>query len=231
MKIEDNMGSGAGAASQAVIDQLNVRIASLEARLTKLESQPQAAAMQRPTPPPMPSPDTVYPIPTAHSVLSGAKNPKVTLVEFVDFQCPFCARFHDPMVEAAKAFPNEVAYMIKHFPLSFHQDARPAAKAALAAGEQGKFLEMSDMLLDNQQSLKQESFEKFAADLGLNVEKFKNDLKNNDAKYEKIINDDMALGTQVNVRGTPSFYINGKISNSRDAASWKSEIEALLKQR
>ena len=230
MKLEGGAG-GQGGAAQATIDLLNSRIASLEARLTRLESQPQAAAqaVQQPTPPPQPAPDTVYTIPVAHSVVGGAKNPKVTIVEFVDYQCPFCSRFHDPMVEAAKIFPKDVGYIIKHFPLSFHQDARPAAKAALAAGEQGKFLEMSDLLLDNQQSLNQASFEKFAADLGLNVEKFKSDLKNNDAKYEKIISDDMALGTQVNVRGTPSFYINGKISNSRDAAAWKSEIEGLLK--
>jgi len=185
-------GGGSGSAASAqLVNQLTARINSLEARLAKLESRPQVAQAQpkgSPQQPPQPPPDTKYTIPVAHSVVSGAKKPKVTIVEFVDYQCPFCARFHDPMVEAAKAYPKDVGYIIKHFPLGFHQDAKPAAKAALAAGEQGKFLEMSELLLDNQQSLKQDSFEKFAKDLGLNVNKFKNDMKNNDAKYEKIIN-------------------------------------------
>jgi protein-disulfide isomerase len=199
--------------------------------LSALESRPAPSPAQvapQPQQPPMPSPDTVYTIPVGTSVVAGAKNPKVTIVEFVDYECPFCSRFHDPMVEAVKAFPNDAAYIIKHFPLSFHANARPAAKAALAAGEQGKFHEMSDLILDNQQSLSEATYEKLAKDLGLNVSKFKDDLKNNDAKYEKILNDDMALGGTVDVRGTPSYYINGKVSNSRDAAAWKNEIQALL---
>lgn len=228
-KLENNMG---GSGSNQLVEQLTARINQLEARLNALESRPtQVAAQVPPQPqlPPEPPADTVYTIPVAHSVVGGAKNPKVTITEFVDFECPFCARFHDPMVEAVKAFPNDAAYVIKHFPLSFHANARPAAKATLAAGEQGKFLEMSELILDNQQSLSEATYEKLAKDLGLNVNKFKADLKSNDAKYEKILNDDTALGGNVNVRGTPSYYINGKVSNSRDAASWKNEIQGLLK--
>ena len=231
-KLENALAGGAGSAATQLVNQLTARINVLEARIAKLESQPQVAAgptAPLPVAPPPPPPDTKYDIPVAHSVIGGDKNPKVTIVEFVDYQCPFCARFHDPMVEAVKAYPKGVGFMIKHFPLSFHQDARSAAKAALAAGEQGKFLEMSDKLLNNQQSLNQASFENWAKELGLNVSKFKSDLQNNDAKYEKIINDDITLGGNVNVRGTPSFYINGKVTNSRDTASWKTEIDGLLK--
>ena len=227
-RLEGGSQGSSGNLSQQVA-QLSTRIKSLEARIKTLESRPAAPTQQARQAPPQPDPNTVYTIPVAHSVIGGAQNPKVTIVEFVDYECPFCARFHDPMVEAAKAYPNDVGYIIKHFPLSFHPKARPAAKAALAAGEQWKFIEMSELILDNQKSLSQEAYEKFASDLGLNLDKFKSDLQNNSARYEQIINDDMALGRKVNVRGTPSFYINGKVANARDVGSWKAAIDSLFK--
>ncbi|HLF18969.1 MAG TPA: thioredoxin domain-containing protein [Candidatus Omnitrophota bacterium] len=235
MRLDSKVGSqdmaGARGLMQSEIDKLTSKISDLETRLARLESQPRPQQVQQqPTPQQMPPPDTtVHEIPVAHSVVGGAKDGKVTIVEFVDYQCPFCARFHPPMVEAAKAFPGKVKYLLKHFPLSFHPQAKPAAKAALAAGEQGKFWEMTELILGNQTQLTDQQFEAYAKQLGLNVKKYLEDYKNKDAEYEKILNTDMELGGKVGVRGTPSFYINGRVSNSRDAASWKAEIEKLLK--
>jgi len=234
-KLDMKIGSqDARAANQTQVDQLMGRIAALEGRLAKLEAQPLAAAQQRPPQPmpqqpPQPDPNIVYDIPVSHSFPSGAKNGKVVITEFLDYQCPFCSRFHNPMVEAAKAYPDKVTILLKHFPLSFHPQAKPAAKAALAAGEQGKFWEMTQMILDNQASLNDQAYEGFAKQIGLNVSKYTADLKNKDADYEKILQADTELGTKVGVRGTPSYYINGKVSNSRDVASWKAEIDNLVK--
>jgi protein-disulfide isomerase len=171
----------------------------------------------------------VHQIPAAHSYVKGKKDAPVTIVEFVDFQCPFCSRFHPVVEEMLKEYPDKVNLIMKHFPLNFHQLARPSAKAALAAGEQGKYWEMSDMLLENSRTLSEEKFVELAGSLGLNVEKFKQDYKNKDAEWEKRINDDFALGQSVDVRGTPTFYINGRKTIARDVNTFKNEINALLK--
>jgi protein-disulfide isomerase len=171
----------------------------------------------------------VHQIPVAHSYVKGKKDAPVTIVEFVDFQCPFCARFHPVVEEVLKEYPEKVNVMIKNFPLNFHQQARPAAKAALAAGEQGKYWEMVNLLMENSRTLTDEKFTELAGSLGLNVEKFNQDYKNKDADWEKIINADFALGQSVDVKGTPTFYINGRKTMSRDINSFKNEINALLK--
>jgi len=172
----------------------------------------------------------VYDIPVGDSYVRGNPDAPATIVAFDNYQCPFCARFHPPIQQVLKAYPDKVNFMIKNFPLSFHQQAVPAAKAALAAGEQGKYHEMADALLANIQDLSDERFEREAGNLGLDVEKFMKDYKEKDAEYQNIIQKDMALGRQVGVRGTPTFYINGRKTNARDFNSWKAEIERILKK-
>src|SRR3989338_5102954 len=205
---------------------LEQRVAAMEAKLTALQQAGAAA----PQPPPEDF-TTVYTIPLTHTPIIGQKNAPVTIAAFTDFQCPFCARFHAPMIEAIKADPGKANYMIKNYPLSFHPLAKPAAKAALAAGEQGKYAEMANALLANNQNLGEELFKKLAKDIGLNVDKFWKDYQGKDAQWEKYIQDDIDLGNQVQVRGTPTFYINGRKTNARDAASWNTEIEQALKEK
>jgi protein-disulfide isomerase len=209
---------------------LEQRVAALEAKLTALQ-QAKAAAPELPPGPPPEDFTTVYQIPVTHTPIIGQKNAPVTIVAFTDFQCPFCARFHAPMVEAIKADPGKANYMIKNYPLSFHPQAKPAAKAALAAGEQGKYAEMANALLENNQNLGEEPFKKLAKDIGLNVDKFWKDYQGKDAQWEKYIQDDVDLGNQVGVRGTPTFYINGRKTNARDAAGWKEAIDQALKEK
>ena len=209
------------------IDALEQRLASVENELKTVKAAPQAAAPM----PPQEDYTKVYDIPVDHTPVIGKKDAPVTIVEFIDFQCPFCSRFHQPMLEVSKAFPNDVNYMMKNFPLSFHPQAMPAAKAALAANEQGKYKEMADKLFENFQNLSPETFDKVAEEIGLNMKTFKKDLEENNAKYEKMIQDDIALGGQVGVRGTPTFYINGRKTMARDLPSFKREIEEILKNK
>ena len=223
----EKIGDGGGNTGLLV-----ARMNTLEGRLAALEAKVKAGgAAPTPAPqmPPQPDPNTVYNIPVGDSHLIGPKNAKVTITEFIDFQCPFCARFHPPIEQVLKDYPKNVNLLLKNFPLSFHPHARPAAKAALAAAEQGKYHEMASLILDNNTHLGAETYKSLAKQIGLNVTKFENDLKNNDAKYEKIIQTDMQLGAKVNVRGTPTFYINGKMTNARDVSSWKAEIDKILK--
>ena len=121
-------------------------------------------------------------------------------------------------------------YVLKNFPLSFHPHARQAAKAALAAGEQGKYYEMTDLLMENFRDLGESKYVELAGQLGLDVEKFKQDLVNNDEKYEAVIQADMELAQKVAVRGTPTFYVNGKKTRARDFNSFKREIDEILKK-
>ena len=209
---------------------LEQRVAAMEAKLTALQQAGAAAPALPPGPPPEDF-TTVYQIPVTHTPVIGEKNAPVTIVAFTDFQCPFCARFHAPMVEAIKADSGKANYMIKNYPLAFHPQAKPAAKAALAAGEQGKYAEMADALLENNQNLGEELFKKLAKDIGLNVDKFWKDYQGKDAQWEKYIQDDIDLGNQVQVRGTPTFYINGRKTNARDVAGWKAAIEQALKDK
>lgn len=168
-----------------------------------------AAPRKRPEPKPQ---TTAYKIPVGDSHVLGPKDAKLNVVVFSDYQCPFCSRV-DPMLHDVVKDPElkgKVNVVFKHFPLSFHKDAMPASKAALAAGEQGKFWEMSEKLFANQKALKPENFSKWAEEIGLNVARFEKDLKQNDAKYEAEIKADMKLGTSAaKVRGTPSIFVNG----------------------
>lgn len=217
--------------------QLNAvlaRVNTLEARLKVLEAKvnaaPTAAAPTQRAQPPRPDPNTVHEIPVAHTPIIGSESAKVTIVEFVDFECPFCARFHPPILQALEAYPNDVRYLVKNFPLNFHPNAKPAAKAALAAAEQGQYEAMVNKLIANGRNLNDEFYRKTAQELGLDMEKFESDLKNNDAKYEQMIQQDMQLGAKIGVRGTPTFFLNGKNTSARTFDAFKAEIDAILKK-
>lgn len=211
---------------------LQQKLAALETKMTAIESLVKnidTAGAQRQGPPPEDY-SKVHDIPVDHSPVIGSRDALVTIVEFSDFECPFCARFHTPMAEAVKAYPGKVNYVIKNFPLGFHKNAKPAAKAAYAAGEQGRYIEMVEALLENGKSLSEEKYKEIAATLGLDVEKFMKDYKEKDALWEEYIQKDMALGAKVGVRGTPSFYINGRKTRARDVVGYKSEIDQILEK-
>jgi protein-disulfide isomerase len=216
-------GSGAGAGDNQVSRQLSAIQNQLRSLQGKLSGLPSFA-------PPQPQEDLnkVYTIEVGSSPVSGKKDAPVTIVDFADFQCPFCARFYPPLQEVLKAYPDKVKVVIKNFPLSFHPNARPAAKLALAANEQGKYYETMELLLQNGANVSEDKVKDYAKQLHLNYDKLMSDVKNKDAQYEKQIVDDMALAQQVDVQGTPTFFINGKKTNARDFNEYKTEIDKIL---
>src|SRR6185436_14542849 len=127
-----------------------------------------------PPPPKAPPADTtVYKALVGDAPLKGAKGAKVTIVEWSDFQCPFCSRVEPTIDQVVKTWPADVRVAFKQLPLPFHNNAHLAAEAALAAKEQGKFWEMHGILFKNQQALERPNLEKYAQELGLDMSKFK----------------------------------------------------------
>ncbi|NJK88285.1 MAG: DsbA family protein [Myxococcales bacterium] len=158
---------------------------------------------------------------------TGKKNAPVEVVVYSDFQCPFCSRVNPSIAKIKEDYKDKVLVAFKHYPLSFHQDAKPAAIASLAAHKQGKFWEMHDKLFANQGALKEADLEKYAKEMGLDMPKFQADMK--DPALAKWVDEDMAEGTKVGVRGTPATFINGRIvSGAQPYEAFKAIIEEEL---
>ncbi|MCL2179479.1 MAG: thioredoxin domain-containing protein [Proteobacteria bacterium] len=182
---------------------------------------------RQPRPPPKPS-QTTYKVPIANAPVLGSMDALVTIVTFSDYQCPFCARLDGTLSQLQKEMSEKgkpFRIVMKQFPLGFHKDAKPAAMAALAAGAQGKYWQMHELLFKNIKALDAASLENYAKELGLNISKFKADLEN--ATLMAQIEADMALGAKVGVSGTPASFINGRfVSGARP----KEDLEALVEE-
>jgi protein-disulfide isomerase len=150
----------------------------------------------------------VFKVDPGKSQSKGAKNPALQVVIFSDFQCPFCGRVEPTLKQMEKEYAGKVRFTWKNYPLPFHNNAQPAAEAAMAAGAQGKFWEMHDKLFANQQQLDRPTFEKYAQELGLDMNKFKADLDAN--KYKDVIDAEQKEGSALGVQGTPAVFINGR---------------------
>lgn len=140
----------------------------------------------------------------------GAANAPVTVVEFSDFQCPFCQRVMPTLKKVREAYGDRVRIVWKDFPLtSIHPQAFKAAEAGQCAREQGKFWEYHDRLFTNQQALQPEFLKKYAADTGLDAAKFNACLDT--AKYAERVQEQMGVGNSLGVSSTPSIFINGRL--------------------
>jgi protein-disulfide isomerase len=157
----------------------------------------------------------------------GPENAKVTIVEFSDFQCPYCARASEVVHKIKERYPDKVRFVFRQFPLPMHPDAHLAAEAALAAQRQGKFWEFHDLLFANQQALSRESLEGYARQLKLNVGDLQHAL---DGQTEKAAVDaDVSLGEGVQVNGTPTVFINGKrVANPTEFEPMAKQIDEAL---
>jgi protein-disulfide isomerase len=138
----------------------------------------------------------------------GDKNAEVTLYEYSDFECPFCGRFHPSMVQLMNEYKGKVKWVYRHFPLSFHPQATPAANASECAAEQGKFWEYADKLIEKQASLSDATYGTIADELKLNKSKFDSCYKAK--KYQAKITADQAGGSTAGVSGTPGTIIVAK---------------------
>jgi predicted DsbA family dithiol-disulfide isomerase len=126
-------------------------------------------------------------------------------------------------------FPNEVKLVIKNFPLSSHPFARKAALAALAAANQGKFWEMHRKLLEQYRELNDAKIEAIAQEVGLNMEQYNRDLKDESLKVR--LEKDVASALQAEVRGTPTLFLNGKLFTQRSLEGFQHTIEGELKKK
>lgn len=161
------------------------------------------------TPPPQQNVNT-------QDLTAGATNTKgdqsapVTVVEFADLQCPACRAAHPIVKNILEEHGQDIYYVWRHFPLSVHRNARAAAQAAEAAGKQGKFWEMQDMLFTNQEDWSnlgnpKDKFKEYAQNLGLDTEKYDQDFEN----AVTAINHDVQMAQDLSVASTPTFFING----------------------
>ncbi|MDO8526351.1 MAG: thioredoxin domain-containing protein [Deltaproteobacteria bacterium] len=159
----------------------------------------------------------------------GPENAKVTIVEFSDYQCPFCGRARATITKVLETYKDKVRYVFRDFPLSFHQDAFAAHVASDCAKEQGKYWEYNKLLFESQTALKPDKLKAYAKGLGLDTKQFDECLDSN--KYASEVQKDMDDAAKVGVTGTPSFFINGiMISGAQPFEKFKEIIDAELKK-
>lgn len=145
----------------------------------------------------------------------GQESAKYAIVEFTDYQCPYCLKHSKKIVPKIKQQfidSGVIKYFIKDFPLSFHGQAKKAAIASRCSGQQGKFWKMHEMIISNNKKLSENVFLSFASQLNIDILAFKNCLKNPD--IEKMVDADISEGDILGVQGTPAFFI-GRIKNNK----------------
>lgn len=158
--------------------------------------------------------------------IRGNPNAAITLVEFSDFECPFCERQYQTMKQLLAEYPQKIRLVYKHFPLGFHANAQKAAEASECAWEQDKFWEYHDKLFGNQTSYSVENFKKWSKSLGLKTDQFNDCLDS--GKYAKKVQADAKEGQEKGVSGTPATFINGQlITGALPYATFKEAIDSL----
>lgn len=199
-----------------VIGYLFAKVESLQqgsaAPVAQQPANPNNAAPQEPA---APDPEQVKKdLKMGHFPVKGNENAPVTIVEFSDFECPFCGRFYEetlPQIQKEYIDTGKVKLYYRHYPLSFHPKAVPLALASECANDQGAFWQMHDKIFDNNSTVStatDDTFKQWAVELGLNAATFNEcyDSKTHQAK----VDGDFADGGAVGVSGTPTFYINGR---------------------
>jgi len=159
----------------------------------------------------------------------GVATAPISLVEFGDFECPFCAKSASTLHDLLKAYPTQVRLSFKNYPLPFHTESALAHEAALAAREQGKFWEMYDLLYSGQDKLSREDLLKKAQLLHLDMAKFTADLDSH--RFKATVDADRQEGDRLGVDGTPFFFINGHaVSGAVELSEFKKMIDAALRE-
>ncbi len=153
--------------------------------------------------------------------VQGPATAPVTLVEYGDFECPYCGAAHVIIKKIQELMEDDLRFVFRHFPLTqTHPHAEPAAEGSEAAGAQGRFWEMHDLLYENQGTLDAWHLAQFAHELGLNTRRFVRELE--EGTHRERVREDFLSGVKSGVNGTPAFFING----ARYDGSW--DIEPLL---
>lgn len=168
-----------------------------------------------------------YSVNTKGSPIRGDENAKLTIVEFSDFECPFCNKVNPTLLALLDQYEGRVRLVWKHLPLENHRRAPDAHRASEAAHRQGKFWEMHDRIFANQRTMSPERYREYAEEIGLDMAQYDRDLE--DPSVQRKIEADLAEARTVGVRGTPSFFINGRyISGALPIETFRGLIEAEL---
>jgi protein-disulfide isomerase len=212
------------------LDKSSARLGDIHSAIAEMAKNAQAVA-KAPAPTPArrrgPDPNRKYDVEVGRAPVRGPDDAKVTIVEFSDFQCPFCAKVGPTLKKIEEEYGDKVRIAFKQLPLDFHAKAVPASKAALAAAKQGKFWEMHDLIFANQKELGTEKYSAWASELGLDVEQFKKDMASED--IQKWIDSDKLEAAKLGVTGTPSFFVNGYfLSGAQPFEAFKVAIDKQL---
>ena len=170
-------------------------------------------------------------VPIGNSIVLGKKEAPVTIIKWTDFQWPYCAKSVSLIDDILEKYPNDVKVVVKNFPLSFHKQARKAAKYALAADRQGKYKEMYHMIMENFRKLKanEDLPLEFAMELGLDIDKLKKDAS--DPFFEELIKkESLELAQNFERKSVPKFLVAGQEPTSRSLDAWSAIIDAELKK-
>ena len=167
-------------------------------------------------------------IDVSESPFLGPEEAPITIVEFSDFECGYCRKVYPTLLQIRNEYDSEVKIVFKHFPLSFHKNALLAHRAAISAGEQGKFWEMHDLIFENFKDLSRETMLEYASRLNLDSPQFEETLDSQTSK--DLIDRDIILGRDNGVTGTPVFFVNGrKLVGAQPFSVFKEEIERALR--
>jgi protein-disulfide isomerase len=198
------------------------KLDNLEKTVQQIKTAPAAAPAR-----PQVDPNKVYNIPAGVSPLKGPKDAKVTIVKFSDYQCPFCAQSAPLVDQVLQAYPKDVNYVYKQFPLTtIHPQAMGASKAALAAGKQGKFWEMHALIFENYRQLSPEKLKELAKQLNLDMAQWEADM--NSPAVQAEIDEEMKQARAADVTGTPTIFVNGKRLMNRSFDGFKQAIDSAM---
>ena len=213
------------------ITALKRQITALRTDMKKVLAQLKAIKTTQPQAKKKRPPDTtVYDIPVGSSPTLGPADAPVTITEFVDLQCPFCAREYPKIKQILALYPDKVRFVFKHYPLSFHKKAPPAHAAiqfALDTAGPEAFWKMHDLITANPKNLETAHLHSYAQSLNLDLDQF-DKLTADTQRINKLLAPDKALARKVNVRATPTVLINGLKLPRRTLPEYKKRINQIL---
>lgn len=221
--------------------EANGRVSAVERDLALVRSDIEELRNRVDAPPPAPAPpappvrpgqadpNTVYAVPVADAPSRGPMDAPVTIVEFTDYQCPFCNRVEGTLAELRERYPNDVRVVVQHLPLSFHRQAFDAAVAAECAGEQDKFWEAHELLFARGRELSEQNTPaSLVRDIaGVQRARFDACVAGDEAHTR--VAEDLRLAERFGARGTPNFFVNGRFLSG--AQPLERFVEAVERER
>ncbi len=216
---------------QSALLQLQTSMNDKFAAVMKKLEEVKKAAAAKPSPPKKKADTTVYNVNIGDSPYLGAKDAAVTIVEFTDFQCPYCIREVPKLKKLVEQYPNDVKVVFKHYPLSFHKKAKPASAAAIFAHKQkgnDAFWEMHDKIIaGGTKKLDKPILRTYAEEMGLDLAAF-DAVMASPAEIDKLLKPDMDEAKKCKVRGTPTVLVNGLKQSPRTPEAYKARIDKIL---